>query len=176
MYSPSSNARKRKTGWQFGQGKLECFRFRDIPEHTLCLATLAAVGCRQAQSMSDLAWMTLSSKSHLFLLYGLCGALVVVKTLVVIQIRTAASRQGLEIFFVESFQAVSWLFLTSGGGHKVLKEILMICSAILANARPWDRYSIMKSWLLAVTNMDCLAGLAPGCGRRVVKHKMNAVW
>lgn len=33
----------------------------------------------------------------------------------------------------------------------------------------------MKSWLLAVTNMDCLAGLALGHGRKVVKHKMNAV-
>lgn len=175
MYSPS-NVRKRKTGWQFDQGKLECFRFRDILEHTLCLVTLAAVGCRQAQRVSDLAWMTLSSKSPLFLLYRLCGALVVVKTLLVVQIRTAASRQGLVIFFVGSFQAVSWLFLTSGGGHEVLKEILMICSEILANARPWDRYSIIKSWLLAVTNMDCLAGLALGRGRRVVKHKMNAVW
>lgn len=115
MYSPSSKARKKKTGWQIGQGKLECFRLRDILEHTLCLAALAAVGCRQALSVRP--YLNDALKSHLFLLYGICGALVV-------QIRTTASRQDLEMFFVRSFQAVSWLFLTSGGdgGHKVLRS------------------------------------------------------
>lgn len=57
---------------------------------------------------------------------------MVVETLLVVQIRTTASRQGLEMFFVRPFQAMIWLFLTSGGGHKVFKESLMICSVILA--------------------------------------------
>lgn len=123
MYSPSSKARKKKTGWQIGQGKLECFRLRDILEHMLCLAALAAVGCRRALRVRP--YLNDALKSHLFLLYGICRALVA-------QIRTTASRQGLEMFFVRPFQAVIWLFLTSSGGHKVLKEVLMMCSAILA--------------------------------------------
>lgn len=41
---------------------------------------------------------------------------------------------------------------------------------------PWDRCSV-KSWLLAVTNMDCLAGSHPRrgdvLGYKMVKHSLD---
>lgn len=69
----------------------------------------------------------LSSKSHLSLLHGSYGALMVVKPLHVVQVKTRAGRQGLKIFFVSSFHTVSWILLTSGGSvNKMLKETLVI--------------------------------------------------
>lgn len=123
--------------------------------HRALLTALSAVGYRHAL-IRPTSPDCCPNKSCLSLLLISYEALVVVKTL------WFRSRQELEdgawkYSLLALFKLVSpnrcWCWCR----HSIKRLCDVFSNS--GHAWPWDRCSVMKSWLLAVTNMDCLAGL-----------------